>query len=373
MAFGADFTAIDFETASRRADSACQLAAVAVRDGKIADQRMWMIRPEPFYFSPGNIRIHGIRPDRVRAEPQFGQLWDEISAFLADDCLVAHNATFDMNVLMACLARHSCPVPELHFTCTRLIARRTWPGRRRFGLKPLAQWLGIHFRHHDALEDSIACAKILLAAGIDKQSADLPALEKRLRIDRGRAGPWGISHPGRKSSRASTRGGRSTRNPRASIAESRGDYVVGDSRDTASAATPPTETDSQSVDWQRMVIRAEFIQPLRGKRVVFVGKLQSMSREQAETLTRRCGGTPQPTVDDQTNCLIVGQTSPAAPRRADALAADDPGGDKQTSPEKLNSGHDAEMESDAKQRAQSGQPIQIMKEDEFLGLVSATH
>ena len=35
MDFAADFTAIDFETASRRADSACQLAAVVVREGRI--------------------------------------------------------------------------------------------------------------------------------------------------------------------------------------------------------------------------------------------------------------------------------------------------------------------------------------------------
>ena len=55
MDFAADFTAIDFETASRRSDSACQLAAVRVREGRIVYQACWLIRPEPFYFSEFNI------------------------------------------------------------------------------------------------------------------------------------------------------------------------------------------------------------------------------------------------------------------------------------------------------------------------------
>src|SRR6056297_3406259 len=185
MDFAADFTAIDFETASRRSDSACQLAAVVVRGGQIVDQCKWMIRPEPFYFSQSNIRIHGITPQQVEAEPCFGQLWPEIANRLGDDCLVAHNATFDIGVLLACLSAHRHAIPELQYTCTRAIARRVWPHHRRYGLKPLASWLGIRFRHHDALEDSIACAKILLAAGIDREANSLEDLEKRLRLKRG--------------------------------------------------------------------------------------------------------------------------------------------------------------------------------------------
>ncbi|MCG8652330.1 MAG: DNA polymerase III subunit epsilon, partial [Pirellulales bacterium] len=164
MDFEADFTAIDFETASRRPDSACQLAAVVVRKGKIGRTASWLIRPHPLRFSQTNIRIHGITADRVRDQPCFGDLWPEISEFIGSDCLVAHNAGFDLGVLLACLRSHDQAIPELEFTCTRAIARRTWVNRHRYGLKPLADWLGIRFQHHDALEDSLACAKLLLAA-----------------------------------------------------------------------------------------------------------------------------------------------------------------------------------------------------------------
>ncbi len=69
-----DFTAIDFETANSARHSACQLAAVTVRGGEIVDQQCWMIRPQPFYFHPMNIRVHGIEPERVADEPEFRHL-----------------------------------------------------------------------------------------------------------------------------------------------------------------------------------------------------------------------------------------------------------------------------------------------------------
>ena len=197
MPFAANFTAIDFETASRRSDSACQLAAVRVRDGQIVDQAMWMIRPEPFFFSNFNIEIHGITPQDVENEPTFGDIWDDVRERFGDDCLVAHNAGFDIGVLLACLQRHRIDVPDIHYTCTRAIARNAWPKRRRYGLKPLSDWLGHRFQHHDALEDSIACAKVLQAAGIYCKSGTLQELENKLRLSRGTAGPWGMKGPAR--------------------------------------------------------------------------------------------------------------------------------------------------------------------------------
>ena len=196
-----DFTAIDFETATRRSDSACQLGAVRVRDGQIVDSRMWMIRPRPLVFSPGNIGVHGITPGRVADEPEFGELWDDIRDTLGDDVILAHNAAFDLNVLFGCLTTHRREIPEIEYSCTRAIARAAWPDRPRYGLRPLSDWLGVRFRHHDALEDSVACAKIALAAAVDHDAETLPRLETKLRLCRGSAGPWGKRGPTRGTGR----------------------------------------------------------------------------------------------------------------------------------------------------------------------------
>ncbi len=74
----------------------------------------------------------------------------------------------------------------IEFQCTRLIARRCWPGRTGYGLKPTAEALDISFRHHDALEDARACALIALAAAKQSSSESLEALERQLSIARGR-------------------------------------------------------------------------------------------------------------------------------------------------------------------------------------------
>tara|TARA_R110002049_G_scaffold46487_1_gene135196 strand:- start:155815 stop:156960 length:1146 start_codon:yes stop_codon:yes gene_type:complete len=363
MNFAADFTAIDFETASRRSDSACQLGAVKVRGGKIVDSAMWLIRPEPLYFSPMNIRIHGIRPEQVRDEPTFGDLWDEVQQRFGDDCLVAHNASFDMGVLLACLRKSRRPIPDLHYTCTRAIARRTWPQRRRYGLKPLSEWLGTEFRHHDALEDSVACAKILIAAGIAREAASLPDLESRLRLTRGRAGDWGMKGPmkpsgrsaghsaGRNSSRSGSRSHSAATRSSTAISDSQfgafgRDGVFG--RESVGAAAEqksgyeisPAEP---KVDIQRLLIRADFIQPLAGQHVVFSGRMQQLSRDDALQLASRLGGQCDDAVTGQTNMLVIG--------------AEDAGGDPhQQTAETLRA---------------SGQSIRILSEDEFLSLVIA--
>jgi len=297
MDFAANFTAIDFETATRRADSACQLAAVTVRDGSIVDKAMWMIRPEPLYFSRFNIQIHGITPQQVQKAAVFGDLWPEIAEKLGDDCLVAHNAKFDIGVLTACLRTHRHPIPDLHFTCTRAIARTTWPHLRRYGLKPLADWLGIRFRHHDALEDSIACAKILLAAGIDKGAESLEDLEKRLKLVRGEAGDWGCRTPRR---RRRSRSVASAEPPKSKPALP---FLAPEG-----ALKEPAGADADDeIDMQRLLIRAEFIRPLSGIPVAFAGPFQAITRDQAETLASRLGGECQPAVDESTRLLVVGR------------------------------------------------------------------
>lgn len=311
MEFAANFTAIDFETATRRSDSACQLAAVVVRDGKVADSHMWMIRPQPNRFHPFNVQIHGITERRVADEPTFGELWSEMAPILCDDCLVAHNAKFDIGVLLACLNTNRIPIPELQFTCTRAVARRTWPGRSGYGLKKLADWMGVQFRHHDALEDSIACAKILLAAGIDRQAKTLEGLEQSLRLGRGAAGQWGQRGPGQ--SKASKKRRSARRRPALSRS-----FPTPNDVDSQFAVRETTPSPTQEIDMQRLMIRAEFIRPLAGQRIAFAGRLERLTAEQAERLARQLGGECLDITATELDVLVVGATESDRPREDEA-------------------------------------------------------
>lgn len=275
-----EFTAFDFETANRRSDSACQLAAVVVQGGEVVDQRCWLIRPRPFFFSGMNIRIHGIRPEDVEDEPEFCDLWPEIESFMAGRTLVAHNASFDIKVLNACLQTHRLPLPDLRFTCTRLIARRTWPQWGRYGLKPVSERLGIQFRHHDALEDSRACARVLLAAAEQRRCGSLSDLEQSLQIEAGQCGPLGY-----RGARSRRSGSSSTRSSRWRTSRSRGAATR-----VQETAADPAEQTQPLMDVHRLMLRAEMVQSLRGKRVCVTGAFCKLQRPEIEALVRALGG-----------------------------------------------------------------------------------
>ncbi|MEM6688170.1 MAG: exonuclease domain-containing protein [Planctomycetota bacterium] len=312
MSFAANFTAIDFETATNKRDSACQLGAVKVRDGHIVDEAMWMIRPKPLRFSPGNIRIHGITPQMVRDESDFGELWPEISRTLGDDCLIAHNASFDMGVLLACLRSHDQETPDIGFSCTKVIARRAWPHQRRFGLKPLSQWLGIRFKHHDALEDSLACAKILIAAGQDSQAESLEDLESKLALTRGRAGVWGYRSPTGRRSRAKA-SGLSGQHISAldvigsAMASSIGSSQVNEGHEAYQAGNAPRISNEVHIDLQRILIRGEFRQPLRGMSIAVAGTFDTIDVKDADRVIGKLGGQTAASLTNQTSVLVLGK------------------------------------------------------------------
>lgn len=337
-----DFTAIDFETANQRRDSACQLAAVVVRGGQIVERQMWMIRPRPFYFSPRNIDVHGIRPEKVAHEPEFGELWAMMAPFLQANCLVAHNAPFDIGVLTSCVQSHRKILPDLQFTCTRLIARAAWPGRSSYGLKAVANWLGIQFRHHDALEDSVACARILLAAAATTAVTTLPQLESKLKLTRGM-----VNQDGYQGAKKITR----LRREKPSLSSA--PYASASQSLTVHCNEPDYVTTKPLIDMQRLLIRADFLLRLDGKQVVITGRFKALSRENAELLAIRLGASIQSAVTPSTNIVVVGEL--------DDLAVVDP---------TVVAGRSlSDKEQAARLLVSQGHPIRLMNEADFIGLV----
>ncbi len=158
----ADFVAIDFETTTYRADSACSVGLVKIAGGRIVETAVHLIRPptREFRFT----FIHGLTWKHVAEADDFGTLWPKISVLLdGATFLAAHNASFDRNVLNACCAAYGLSAPALPFRCTVQLARRTWaiyPTK----LPDVCRELGIALNHHEALSDALACAAIVLAA-----------------------------------------------------------------------------------------------------------------------------------------------------------------------------------------------------------------
>ena len=162
------FVAIDFETADRGADSACEVACVRVEGGEITGRHVSLIRPprRTFEFTD----VHGITWARVARSPTFADLWPTLEPILAGvEFIAAHNAPFDRGVLSACCESAGIAPPPTPFVCTVRLARRAWK-LYPTTLPHVCAALRIELDHHRAASDAEACARIVLAAFEEGQS-----------------------------------------------------------------------------------------------------------------------------------------------------------------------------------------------------------
>lgn len=160
-----NFVAIDFETANEKRNSACSVAVVEVKEGKLYDSFYALIRPPELRFAYRNIEVHGITAQDVRNQPEFPFVWQKLAAYLENKIVIAHNASFDMSVLKNCLQTYSIPMPNFQHCCTVRIARKVWPDLENHKLNTLGNYFHIDFNHHNALDDARTCAAVALLAG----------------------------------------------------------------------------------------------------------------------------------------------------------------------------------------------------------------
>ena len=156
------FLAIDFETANYASDSACALGVVRVKDGEIEAQEHFLIRPpdSEFVFT----HIHGITWSDVSGSPDFGALWPQLEPYFKEiDFVAAHNIGFDKKVLISCCERYEIGLPNIDYRCTVQMARKKLQINPA-NLPSVCKHLNIELKHHDAMSDALACAKIAIVA-----------------------------------------------------------------------------------------------------------------------------------------------------------------------------------------------------------------
>jgi len=157
-----DFVAIDFETANRARNSACAVGQAVVRAGRITETYSSLIRPPTLEFDQDFIGIHGITPDAVQEAPCFADVWPEIERRCGDGVVAAHNASFDVSIMSACAGHDDNPCLPGRYVCTVELARSVLPGLPNHKLRTLANVFGLPLDHHDATSDAVACAELAI-------------------------------------------------------------------------------------------------------------------------------------------------------------------------------------------------------------------
>ncbi|CAM4099913.1 exonuclease domain-containing protein [Lederbergia lenta] len=259
-----NFVAIDFETANSVRSSVCSIGIVKVKNGKIQEELHTLINPlSEFHYY--NTKIHGITEYMVHDAPTFEEFWPRFKGFIENQTIIAHNASFDIGVLRDSLGRIHETEPNFQYGCSYRIAKKVWPNLYNHKLSTVANYLSISLKHHDALEDARASAKIILEAMKKTRTSSIQELSSLHKL-----------------------------------------------KLISLASKQPTRSRKSSQDSSLKGIVPEHIitntkHPFYGANIVFTGKMMSMTRSMAAQYAVNCGATCKERVDLATNFLIVGE------------------------------------------------------------------
>ena len=159
-----NFFALDVETANADYSSICQIGIAQIENGQITDRWRTLVNPKA-YFDPFNVSIHGIKHEDVKDAPTFDQIYSELSKRISDQITV-HHMPFDKIAISRACIENNLDIIAARWLDSAKIARRTWEqfAYKGYGLANLASFLQITFEHHDALEDAVTAAKVVIHA-----------------------------------------------------------------------------------------------------------------------------------------------------------------------------------------------------------------
>lgn len=159
------YAVIDLETtgASAKSHKITEVAIILIDGDKIVERYSTLINPErpiPYAIT----KFTGISNAMVADAPKFYEVAKKIIELTQNRIFVAHNVHFDYSFLKR-------EFQELGYSfqrktlCTVRLSRKYFPGHASYSLGKITQDLGIPLeKAHRALDDSLACAQLLLKA-----------------------------------------------------------------------------------------------------------------------------------------------------------------------------------------------------------------
>jgi DNA polymerase-3 subunit alpha (Gram-positive type) len=158
------FVIIDLETTggNQSRDKIIEIGLVKITKLKVVDQRDFLINPKipiPDFIQ----KLTTITPKDVEEQPCFEEVIDEVSQFIGDAILVAHNTAFDIPFLNSELKRANLPLLTNKSLCTNLMTKYLIPNILNSNLNYMSRIFNItHKKAHRAIDDALATADLLL-------------------------------------------------------------------------------------------------------------------------------------------------------------------------------------------------------------------
>jgi DNA polymerase III subunit epsilon len=157
------FIAFDLETTGTLpgVDQIAEIGAVRFNEAGVPDTIFATLINPGIPMPEAASRVNGITDEMLLGQPRVTDVLDAFAEFCGDDILVAHNAAFDAQFLIADIKKHEMAAPRGVILDTLPIARKVYPGLANYRLGTLIQHLGIPSTNfHRAEEDAAYCGQL---------------------------------------------------------------------------------------------------------------------------------------------------------------------------------------------------------------------
>jgi DNA polymerase-3 subunit epsilon len=158
------FCVIDLETTggNPETEKIIEIGMVKIENRRISEERSFLINPQkeiPEFVQ----KLTGIRKTDVEHSPKIEEVVDEITSFIGDSILVAHNTSFDIPFLNGVLKKLQRPSLENKVICTNIMTKYMIPDIMSSNLNYMSSIFEIpHSQAHRAIEDARATGMLLL-------------------------------------------------------------------------------------------------------------------------------------------------------------------------------------------------------------------
>ena len=160
----AEYCIVDVETTGLgpMTNNIIEIGLVKIAGGKIIDKYQSLVNPGrdiPYFITS----LTGITNEDVYNAPFFDDIAEDVSAFISDNILTAHNLSFDKSFLKREFLYSGREELNNLNLCTLKLARRLYPALRSKSLGSVCQHLHITNKDaHRALADAEVTARLLL-------------------------------------------------------------------------------------------------------------------------------------------------------------------------------------------------------------------
>jgi DNA polymerase III subunit epsilon len=156
------FIAFDLETTGTFAgiDRIVEIGMVRFENGKPIDKFACLVDPL-IHIPEAASRVNGITDDMVKGKPTIETLLEPLTEYCGNDVLVAHNANFDYQFLLADFKKFNVSGPIGLIFDTLPLSRKVFPGLMSYKLATVAKHLNINTDVlHRADDDAKYCGYV---------------------------------------------------------------------------------------------------------------------------------------------------------------------------------------------------------------------